>query len=165
MPDGASSTLQKQTENSVDENAARRSARSLSDVEIKEFLSQNYWAVLAISVNNDPYGVPIIYGYDDDGSIYIANGPGKKITMLEQNPRVTMTVVEVAEAGKRWRSVIVRGDVVMVADLTEKMHAFNTLRKQMPESFAPRMRDAAKLAMAKVVRIVPIEITGRAIGY
>jgi nitroimidazol reductase NimA-like FMN-containing flavoprotein (pyridoxamine 5'-phosphate oxidase superfamily) len=149
----------------LEETAARRTARDLSEDEIRDFLRANYWAVLAISVNDEPYGVPIIYGYDDDGSIYIANGPGKKITMLEQNPRVTMTVVEVVEAGKRWRSVIVRGDVVMVADLTEKMHAFNTLRKQMPESFTPRMRDAAKLAMAKVVRIVPIEITGRAIGF
>jgi nitroimidazol reductase NimA-like FMN-containing flavoprotein (pyridoxamine 5'-phosphate oxidase superfamily) len=149
----------------LEETAARRTARDLSGDEIRDFLRGNYWAVLAISVNDEPYGVPIIYGYDDEGSIYIANGPGKKITMLEQNPRVTMTVVEVVEAGKRWRSVIVRGNVVMVADLTEKMHAFNTLRKQMPESFAPRMRDAAKLAMAKVVRIAPIEITGRAIGF
>jgi hypothetical protein len=53
----------------------------------------------------------------------------------------------------------------MVHDLTQKMHAFNTLRKQMPESFTPRLRDAAKLAMAKVIRIVPTEITGRAIGF
>jgi hypothetical protein len=45
------------------------------------------------------------------------------------------------------------------------MHAFNTLRKQMPESFTPRLRDAAKLAMAKVIRIVPTEITGRAFGF
>jgi nitroimidazol reductase NimA-like FMN-containing flavoprotein (pyridoxamine 5'-phosphate oxidase superfamily) len=149
----------------VDENAARRTARDLSEAEIRDFLRANYWAVLAISVNDEPYGVPIIYGYDDDGNIYIANGPGKKITILEQNPRVTMTVVEVVEAGKRWRSVIVRGNVEMVEELSQKMHAFNTLRKQMPESFTPRMRDAAKLAMAKVVRIVPTEITGRAIGY
>ncbi|HEY0808915.1 MAG TPA: pyridoxamine 5'-phosphate oxidase family protein [Longimicrobiales bacterium] len=152
------------TEPEVEENAARRTARQLSDVEIKEFLRNNYWAVLAISVDDEPYGVPIIYGYDDDGTIYIANGPGKKITMIERNPHVTMTVVEVAEAGKRWRSVIVRGDVEMVDDLSGKMHAFNTLRKQMPPTFTPSVRDAAKLAMAKVIRIVPREITGRAIG-
>ena len=149
----------------MEDSAGRRSARDLSDAEIKQFLRDNFWAVLAISVRDEPYGVPIIYGYDDDGSIYIANGPGKKNNMIEQNPRVSMTVVEVAEAGKRWRSVIVRGDVQIVAELNQKMHAFNILRKQMPEGFTPRLRDAAKLALAKVVRIVPTEITGRAIGF
>ena len=152
-------------ERALEENAGRRSARDLSAVEIKQFLRQSYWAVLAVSVNDEPYGVPVIYGYDEDGNIYIANGPGKKINMIEQNPHVTMTVVEVAEAGKRWRSVIVRGDVEVVQDLNQKMHAFNTLRKQMPDSFTPRLRDAAKLAMAKVIRIIPTEITGRAIGF
>ena len=48
--------------------------------------------------------------------------------------------------------------------LPEKLHAFNALRKQIPRP-ATRLSDAAKLAAAKVIRLVPTEITGKAIGY
>ncbi len=142
-----------------------RTARMLAADEIREFLKHGYWGVLAMAVDDEPYGVPIIYGYDDDGTFYIANGPGKKITMLEQNPAVTLTVVEVEDFGKRWRSVIAKGNVEIVNDLTERMHAFNTLRKQIPASFTSRLKDAAKVAQATVVRLVPTEITGKAVGF
>ena len=139
-----------------------RSAREMTREEIGDFLRAGFWGVIATSVADQPYGVPIIYGYDDDGSIYVANGPGRKIEMMEQNPNVTLTVVEVVDLGKRWRSVIVHGRVEMVEGLSEKLHAFNTLRRQIP-SANPRLRDAAKLAAAKVIRIVPVEVTGKAI--
>ena len=150
----------------MNDDAGRRTARPLDDAEVKQFIKNGYWAVLALAVDDEPYGVPIIYGYDEtDNNFYIANGPGKKIEMALTNPRCTLTIVEVEDYGKRWRSVIVKGTIELVDDLTTKMHAFNTLRKQMPESFMPRMRDAAKLATAKVIRIVPIEITGKTVGY
>jgi nitroimidazol reductase NimA-like FMN-containing flavoprotein (pyridoxamine 5'-phosphate oxidase superfamily) len=148
------------------EESARRTARVLSDAEVKDFVKAGYWAVLALAVDDEPYGVPIIYGYDEsDNTFYIANGPGKKIEMALANRRCTLTIVEVEEFGKRWRSVIVKGNIELIDELPAKLHAFNTLRKQMPESFTPRMRDAAKLAMAKVIRIIPVEVTGKAIGY
>lgn len=119
---------------------------------------------MATSLNDEPYGVPVIYAYDDDGCFYIANGPGKKIHMLEKNPAVTLTVVEVEDYGRKWKSVIVYGRVEVLSELGDKLHAFNALRKQVPRPSA-RVRDAAKLAMAKVVRITPTEITGKSIGF
>jgi uncharacterized protein len=151
-------------ESESQENAGSRSARALTQPEIDEFLRKGFWGVLATAVNDEPYGVPIIYAYDDDGTFYIANGPGKKISNLEHNPIVTLTVVELEDYGRRWKSVIVYGKVEIVQELGEKMHAFNALRKQIPRP-AARLRDAAKLAAAKVVRIVPSQITGRATGY
>ncbi|HUP90231.1 MAG TPA: pyridoxamine 5'-phosphate oxidase family protein [Longimicrobiales bacterium] len=141
-----------------------RTPRALAKDEIDEFLKKGFWAVLATSLNDEPYGVPVIYAYDDDGCFYIANGPGKKIQMLEKNPSVTLTVVEVEDYGKKWKSVIVYGRVEVLSELGDKLHAFNALRKQVPRPSA-RVRDAAKLAMAKVVRITPTEITGKSIGF
>lgn len=146
------------------EDAGTRTGRALSRDEIDDFLKKGFWGVLATSLNDEPYGVPIIYAYDDKGVIYIANGPGRKIQTVEQNPNVTLTVVELEDYGKRWRSVIVYGRVELVEDMSEKLHAFNELRKQVPRP-AVRVRDAARLAMAKVIRIVPTKITGKAIGY
>jgi nitroimidazol reductase NimA-like FMN-containing flavoprotein (pyridoxamine 5'-phosphate oxidase superfamily) len=146
------------------EDAGRRSRRTLEPAEIDAFLRSGFWGVLALSVADEPYGVPIIYAYDDDGTFYIANGPGKKIEMMLQNPNVTLTVVELEDFGRKWRSVIVYGRVELVETVPEKLHAFNALRKQIPRP-AARLSDAAKLASAKVVRLVPTRITGKAIGY
>jgi nitroimidazol reductase NimA-like FMN-containing flavoprotein (pyridoxamine 5'-phosphate oxidase superfamily) len=146
------------------EDAGRRSSRALDASEIEAFLRQSFWAVLALSVDDEPYGVPIIYGYDDDGSFYIANGPGKKLEMMQQNPHVTLTIVELEDYGRKWRSVIVYGRVQMVEGLPEKLHALNTLRKQIPRP-AARLSDAAKVAAAKIIRIIPVRMTGKAIGF
>lgn len=148
----------------AEEAPGRGSGRVLNKAEIDEFLKKGFWGVLATAVGDEPYGVPIIYAYDEDGTFYIANGPGKKIQNVEKNPNVTLTVVELEDYGRKWRSVIVYGRVEIVHELGEKLHAFNALRKQIPRP-AARLRDAAKLAMAKVIRIVPTEITGKAIGY
>ena len=145
-------------------DAGSRSGRAMSRAEIDEFLKRGFWGVLATSLGDEPYGVPIIYAYDDDGTFYVANGPGKKIEILEKNPNVTLTVVELEDYGRKWRSVIIYGKVEIVHELGEKLHAFNSLRKQIPRPSA-RLRDAAKLAMAKVIRIVPTQITGKTIGY
>jgi nitroimidazol reductase NimA-like FMN-containing flavoprotein (pyridoxamine 5'-phosphate oxidase superfamily) len=133
--------------------AGSRSSRAMTREEIDAFLRQGFWGVLATALDNEPYGVPIIYAYDDDGTFYIANGPGRKISTLEKNPNVTLTVV-----------VIVFGKAEIVSDVGEKLHAFNALRRQLPRP-AARLRDAAKLAMAKVIRIRPTEVTGKTIGY
>lgn len=146
------------------DEGGRRKARSLSMDEIEAFVRRGYFAVLATSVNDQPYGVPIIYGYDERGVFYIANGPGRKIRNMEANPNVTITIVEAEDYGRRWRSVIASGCVEIVSDLSEKLHAFNTLRKQIPRP-AARLSDAAKLASAKVVKLVPSEITGRETGF
>ena len=146
------------------EDAGRRTGRRLDKTEIVEFLRKGFWGVLALSVGDEPYGVPIIYAYDDDGTFYIANGPGKQIEMTQKNPNVTLTVVELEDYGKKWRSVIVYGKVELVDSLPEKLHAFNALRKQIPRP-ATRLSDAAKLASAKVIRLIPTDLTGKAIGY
>jgi nitroimidazol reductase NimA-like FMN-containing flavoprotein (pyridoxamine 5'-phosphate oxidase superfamily) len=146
------------------EEAGRRAGRQLERAEIDAVLRAGFWGVLALSVADEPYGVPIIYAYDDDGTFYIANGPGKKFEMMRQNPNVTLTVVELEDYGRKWRSVIVYGRVEVVDKLPEKLHAFNALRKQIPRP-AVRLTDAAKLASANVIRIVPTRITGKAVGH
>lgn len=152
------------TEHSATGDAGGRTGRALSQPEIHEFLKRGYWGVLALSANDEPYGVPIIYGYDDDGCFYIASAGGKKIEVVGKNPNVTLTVVEIEDHGRRWKSVIVYGKAEVLDGMTEKLHAFNALRKQIPRPTV-RLRDAAALARAKVIRITPTEMTGKSIGY
>lgn len=138
-------------------------SRSLEHAEIAAFLKRGFWGVLATAVGDEPYGVPVIYGYDDDGSFYIANGPGKKIESLKSNPNVTLTVVDVEDYGRRWESVIVYGKVEIVEEIGAKLHALNVLRKQIPRP-SLRVTDVARAARATIVRIVPTQVTGKAAG-
>ena len=145
-----------------EQHGGSRTARQLSRAEIDDILKRNCWGVLAMAEEETPYAVPIIYGYNGEDFVF-ANGPGRKADALDQNPRVNLVVTEVEEHGKRWRSVVIKGTVEWIDDLTGRLSAFNTLRKQIPFS-AERVRDAAKLASAKVARLVPSEITGRSAG-
>ena len=139
-----------------------RIMRDLDGQEIDDLLRRNYWGVLALSRSDEPYGVPIIYGYDGAEFVF-ASAPGRKVDTLRVNPKVTLTIVEAEEYGKQWRSVIVSGTVHWVDDLPAKIAALDTLRRQLPH--APRRaRDESTLAAACIARIVPIEITGRAAG-
>jgi nitroimidazol reductase NimA-like FMN-containing flavoprotein (pyridoxamine 5'-phosphate oxidase superfamily) len=139
-----------------------RTVRELERSEIEALLQRNSWGVLALSENDSPYAVPVIYGYDGSDFVF-ANAPGRKAEIIDANPQVCLVITEVEEAGKRWRSVVVHGRVEWIEELTGKLSAFNTLRKQVPTS-TPRVRDAAGLATARVARIVPTQITGRAAG-
>ncbi|MEX2283264.1 MAG: pyridoxamine 5'-phosphate oxidase family protein [Gemmatimonadota bacterium] len=139
-----------------------RTVRELSRSEIDQLIQRNCWGVLSLAQGNEPYAVPVIYGYDGDAFVF-ANGPGRKVDIIDANPRVCLVITEVEEAGKRWRSVLVRGMVEWIDDVTGKLSAFNTLRKQVPAS-GTRVRDGAKLASARVARLRADEITGRAAG-
>lgn len=139
-----------------------RERRPLSESEIRALLDRNVWGVLSMALADEPYAVPVIYGYDGEAFVF-ANGPGRKVDTLKQNPRVCLVVTEVDGQGKAWRSVVVKGTVEWIESAGDRLYAFDLLRKQLPFT-AQRLRDAAKIATAPLARLVPTEITGRAAG-
>ena len=139
-----------------------REIRELDRREIDLLLERNCWGVLSLALGDEPYAVPVIYGYDGNAFVF-ANAPGRKVEIIDANPRVCLVITEVEEAGKRWRSVIARGTVEWIDDIAGKLSAFNLLRKQVPAS-TQRVRDATKLASARVARLRTDELTGRAAG-
>jgi nitroimidazol reductase NimA-like FMN-containing flavoprotein (pyridoxamine 5'-phosphate oxidase superfamily) len=145
-----------------EQQGGSRTARILTSAEIQEILERGCWGVLAMIDGDLPYATQIIYGYNGEDFVF-ASAPGHKLEVLQNNPRVNLIITEVEDCGKRWRSVHVKGAVEWIEDITSKISAFNTLRKQVPSS-TPRLRDASKLVSAKVGRIVPSEITGRTAG-
>lgn len=140
----------------------RRQSRTLDRAEIEEILRATSWGVIATAIDGEPYAVPIIFGWDGE-AFYVINGPGRKIRNMEANPRVCLTIAEVEGKGQRWRSVVVRGTVEFVG-IGGLLHAADVVRKQLGD-YTPSVRDAAALAKAKVIKLVPEEITGRAVGY
>jgi len=82
--------------------------------DMEELVSRNKFGRLGLSVNDEPYVVPVSYAYHE-GRIYIHSGRGKKTEYLTKNPRVCFQVDEVYENGS-WKSVIIYGKAKFVED-------------------------------------------------
>ena len=138
-----------------------RVIQPLDDAAIQALLQRNSWGVLSMSVDDQPYAVPIIYGYDGQQFVF-ANGPGRKVESLRRNPRVCLTVTEV-EPGLKWKSVLVQGSVSWIVEDGEREAAFALLRAQV--GMTESRRTAASVDSAPLGRLLPSEITGRSAGF
>jgi uncharacterized protein len=121
---------------------------------------------LALSVNDQPYLVPVCFGYTD-GRLFFHSGPGgKKLEMLAQNPLVCFeleTDVEVmpnsspCRFSMRYRSVIGRGRAVTLGNEREKRYGLDAIIRQyggLPGDYGPEV-----LAGVEVVAITIDEMT------
>lgn len=139
-----------------------RESRALSNDEIERFLDRNWWGVLSTLEEHFPYAVPVVYGYDGD-HFYIANKIGRKTSNIEAHSGVCLCVTEVQRGNAEWSSVVVTGDAEFVDDSEGQLDALRALRGQTGADLKVGPQDLSRLAVARVVRIVPREITGRTI--
>jgi len=97
---------------------------------------------LGLAVDNEPYVVPMNYGYTmEDGklTLYLHSAVrGKKLDMIRANPRVffemdcDLTPFESekpCQYGLAYSSIMGRGKAVIVEDVEEKMQAMTFLMK------------------------------------
>lgn len=87
----------------------------LSRKETDELLSTSKVGRLGLSLNDNPYVVPVSYWYSE-GKIYFHSSEGKKIQYIKENPQVCFEVDEIAEDGS-WKSVIAYGKVELATDM------------------------------------------------
>jgi len=150
---------------------------TLDDAECREILTRQRMCVLATADGNQPYAVPIFYGFDGV-TIYLGIAEGRKTQVLENNPRLCITVAEVGP-GDSWRSVLVMGRAEWITDGPERTEAIKVMmehnrrperqaQSQMPASSASASTAAAaspqRHRRGRMLRIVDAEITGRAKG-
>ena len=105
--------------------------------EMEELVSRSKFGRLGLSINDEPYVVPVSYAYHE-GKIYIHSERGKKTEYLTRNPRVCFQVDEVHENGS-WKSVIIYGKAKFVEDF---QRGLRLLFEKFSEPFM-RSEDAA----------------------
>lgn len=139
---------------------SRFRSRDLSPDEIEALLDRLYWGVLSTAVDDEPYAVPVVYGYDGE-AFYVAMMAGRKTENIERNPRICLTIADV-EPGADWASVVAMGTAEWVTDPRGWLQALTALIRQTTKG-APRPtpKEASRLAGARVIRLVPRELTGR----
>ena len=128
--------------------------------EVERFLAEHWWGVLATSVADEPYAVPVVYG-QNGSHFYVVAREGRKVENIRRNASVCLTVVRVAEEGREWGSVLVAGEARIVRGPRHWTAALQALRRQCDVSRSVTPEDALRLAGARVVLITPSRMTGR----
>ena len=127
---------------------------------------------LGLCDGDQPYVVPLCFGYDG-ASLYLHSAPaGFKLDLLRKNPRVCVEfdidteLVRGADAcawGMKFRSVIAFGTAAIVADADEKRRSLTAIMRQYG-SDAADFADAA-VAGTTIVRVAIASMTGKESGY
>ena len=127
---------------------------------------------LGLAVDNEPYVVPLNYGYTmEDGKlvIYLHSGQrGKKLDMIRSNPRVFFEMdcdrvpfegVMPCQYGMVYSSIMGRGEAHIVEDVEEKKKAMTILMKtQTGKDFSFNER---LVSIVTVIRIDVAEYTAK----
>ncbi|MFN3555472.1 MAG: pyridoxamine 5'-phosphate oxidase family protein [Bacteroidales bacterium] len=116
-----------------------------------------------VDQENKPYVLPFNFGFEE-GTVYLHSGPvGKKIDILKNNPNVCVSFStdhqlfnrheQVAcSYGMRYKSVLVKGEVVFIEDYEEKVRALNIImRKYAGREFTYNAPAVNNVAVYKVV--------------
>lgn len=139
--------------------------------ECRDVLSKHRLCVLAMVDGEEPYAVPVYYGFDGE-TMYLGVAEGRKTEVLDRNPRVCVTVSEPG-AWDSWRSVLVAGVARSVTEPDERARAIDVMMKhnRRPDRVAPPTPSAATGAATSASarhgrgRMLVVEratITGRA---
>ncbi|MCJ7623552.1 MAG: pyridoxamine 5'-phosphate oxidase family protein [Anaerolineaceae bacterium] len=105
---------------------------------IDAVIQQALYCHIALSVDDQPYVIPVSYGYQDN-ALYFHSGPkGKKLELLKENPRVGFSIehqVELKEAKSAckysmlYASVIGKGRAHLLESIEEKSRGLDIVVK------------------------------------
>jgi len=149
----------------------RRKEKEIGDEnEIESIIRKATVCRLAMSDNDQPYVVPLNFGYADR-TLYFHSAPkGKKIEILERNDRVCFEFdvdVEIepgekaCDWGARYKSVIGFGRAVFVESPDEKKHALDLVMAQYSKEVGAFQYPEAKLNATAIIRVDIEEMTGK----
>ena len=150
----------------------KRELQITEEHQIRQILDTAKVLHLGLSVNDEPYVVPMNYGYVvEEGKLvlYLHSAVrGKKLDMIRQNPKVFFSLdcdripfagEKPCQYGLSYASVMGRGMARIVEDVEEKKTAMSILMKTQTEkdfSFEDRL-----VSIVAVIRIDVAEYTAK----
>ena len=134
----------------------------MTNAEIDEFLGHRETGVLSLARDDDPYAIPISYGYDGENrDLYmrlVSTPESEKRAFLESTPHCKLVIYD--ENDSTYRSVIASGTLESIEpnDLTpEQIVQYGDTRRPLFEIWAEG-KDALNIELYK---LVPERIEGR----
>lgn len=125
------------------------------------------WGVVAVVEDSEqgivPVAVPVAYALEGE-RLYLTMTEGRKLRALRANPRLCLTVADVASLA-RWRSVAVIGRAVWLTDEADRAAAIAAFAApDRPAGFILGAEDLARFARASLVRVEIDELHGYVSG-
>ena len=116
---------------------------------------------IGLSLDNEPYIVPVNYGYKDRVLYFHSACEGQKLEMLRKNPRVCIQAdieTTIEESGipcnwsTRYKSVIAFGSAKIIEDEEEKVEALSLIVAHYKEDFDGNyeFRDLEKVCLVRI---------------
>jgi len=150
----------------------KRERQITDENQIRSILDKAKVLRLGLAVNNEPYVVPMNYGYtmEDGGLVLYLHSAlqGRKLDMIRENPRVffeldcDLTPFEgrvACQYGLAYSSIMGRGNARIVEDVEEKKRAMSILMKtQTGKDFTFEDR---LVSIVAVIRIDVLEYTAK----
>ena len=134
----------------------------MTDEEIDDFLGRHETGVLSLARTDEPYAIPISYGYDGENrEIYmrlVSTPESEKREFLSSSPDARLVVYD--ESDSTYRSVIATGtlDEIDPADLTpDQIAQYGEAKRPLFEIWAEGKKDLN----IELYRLVPDTINGR----
>ncbi len=140
--------------------------------EMEQILERADVGRLGLADAGEPYVVPLNFVYDDGGIFFHTGLEGRKLEMMQKNPRVCFEVDEILDvvineettcfSTAYYKSVIAWGGVRVVDDTDEKLKALDMLMEKYAaeKKYEPIPEHA--LAIVNVCEIMIEEMTGTA---
>jgi nitroimidazol reductase NimA-like FMN-containing flavoprotein (pyridoxamine 5'-phosphate oxidase superfamily) len=128
----------------------------LSHNEMTAMLERHRVGRLACTTNDRPYIVPINYVYQCD-AIFAYSMPGRKISMMREQPLVSFEIDEI-DGPSNWRSVVVEGVYEELTDAAGTSIAIRLLANGFG-SLVTRSLEASSAIVLFRIRVT--ELSGR----
>lgn len=139
--------------------------------ELDAILRSTTYVTLSMCAGDEPYAVVVNHGYDaENACLYFHCAPeGRKLDVLEENPRVWVVAVEdlgyqAGACDHAYASVMVEGTVEWVEDEDGKRHALEVMIRQLEPEPVPvleRNLTARRIEAVTIGRIRIREMTGK----
>jgi len=108
---------------------------------LAKILKNGKYSTISMCRQNEPYLVTLSYGYDSlKNSLYFhCANEGLKLDFIKENSNVCATIIEdkgykMNECNHAYRSVILRGKMKIVSNISEKEHGFDVLLQHLEEN-------------------------------
>lgn len=135
---------------------------ALSEGETDRFLGRHETGVLALARDDDPYAIPISYGYDPDERLFylrlVSTPESRKRQFLTSAPRARLVVYE--KDGDTYRSVVAAGTLEKIprAELSvEHIEQYGEAKRPLFEIWGESRGELE----VQLFRLRPDELSGR----
>ncbi|MEM2906174.1 MAG: pyridoxamine 5'-phosphate oxidase family protein [Candidatus Bathyarchaeia archaeon] len=140
----------------------------MTSEEVDQFLACARVGRLGVSLEDEPYVVPVGYAYAEGKVFFHTCNKSLKIEAIRRNPRVCFEVDEALSDASMYKSVIMFGRAEIIDRKEEMIPYLQKLidKYRVPESFDDYMNKPGKnrekeLIAVRICVITPSKVTGR----